>query len=200
MKKDKFAIELKLKYGKLNKTAETYNEALDIYREMKNEYANVTCEISVINLETNNVLFTKFNNRENSFESNYEKLMESLINIARLEIELKDKEKEYNDYKRDFYHKIEQTNLEDIDLEMLEDFKTDLTKRRIVKQESRRCYAFHQTLLGMIDLLSDYKKNQYQMENAGSTVIYRKSYYTESPKLKVQRYEQLKELSVIKDN
>lgn len=180
------------RYGEFTKKFKTKKEMLEQYNLIKSEYETITCEIRC--MKNNEILFIKKCNKDNSFETLYNTLLKTLISMNKLEIESRKKEMEYNKFKRnsikEFYHKLEEYDFDDIDnmdISQFHELKNILTQRRLVKIEGRRSSAFHDTLVGIIELLKKYKDTSYKNENLPSKELYKLSFYKEPIDKKIGR-------------
>ena len=73
----KYKIEVVSKYGMYTKEANTYNEIMEEYKETKELFNDVPCDIKVTSTE--NILFTKKGDVD-TFEKLYNNLKEDLKN------------------------------------------------------------------------------------------------------------------------
>ena len=75
----KYKIEVMSKYGIYTKEADTYNEIMEEYKETKELFNDVPCDIKVTSTE--NILFTKKGDVD-TFEKLYNNLKEDLRLLA----------------------------------------------------------------------------------------------------------------------
>ena len=81
----KYQIQINNKYGNMMINAgDNYSEAINKYKEVKDEYASITCDINFLN--DGKIQFQKKN--DNSMEKLYDNLLDVLVKIAEHEIEL----------------------------------------------------------------------------------------------------------------
>ena len=89
----KYQIQINNKYGNMMINAgDNYSEAINKYKEVKDEYASITCDINFLN--DGKIQFQKKN--DNSMEKLYDNLLDVLVKIAEHEIEMSEKEEEFN--------------------------------------------------------------------------------------------------------
>lgn len=161
----KYKIEVISKYGVYTKEADTYNEIMEEYKETKDLFKDVPCDIKVTSTE--NILFTKKGNTD-TFEKLYNNLKEDLRLLADYTVYSRTMEDVYNKKLNDKYHYIETVdinNQEDASkIQTLEDLKIILTKRRLFKTESREVCLFYDELTKMLDNLREYEITKKEKE------------------------------------
>ena len=139
----KYQIQINNKYGNMMINAgDNYSEAINKYKEVKDEYASITCDINFLN--DGKIQFQKKN--DNSMEKLYDNLLDVLVKIAEHEIEMSEKEEEFNRAKNANYHMIEELDISKLSdeeqLDIFKNMKTMLTKRRSIESENQKAYAF----------------------------------------------------------
>ena len=161
----KYKIEVISKYGIFTKEADTYNEIMEEYKETKDLFKDVPCDIKVTSTE--NILFTKKGD-VNTFEKLYNNLKEDLRLLSDYTVYSRAMEDVYNKKLNDKYHYIETEDINNQDdenkIEILEDLKIILTKRRLFKNESRKCCIFYDELTKILDELCKYEESREKME------------------------------------
>ena len=154
----KYQIQINNKYGNMMINAgDNYSEAINKYKEVKDEYASITCDINFLN--DGKIQFQKKN--DNSMEKLYDNLLDVLVKIAEHEIEMSEKEEEFNRAKNANYHMIEELDISKLSdeeqLDIFKNMKTMLTKRRSIESENQKAYAFHDTFLKIYDAIENYE-------------------------------------------
>lgn len=77
-----------MKYGNMNVNAgDDYNNALDIYRNVKKEYENIPCTIELYNKEKEDIQFVRKNNGV-TFDELLNNFKGALIELARYQVKL----------------------------------------------------------------------------------------------------------------
>ena len=177
----KYKIEVVSKYGVYNKEADTYNEIMEQYKETKELFKDVPCDIKVTSTE--NILFTKKGNTD-TFEKLYNNLKEDLRLLADYTVYSRTMEDVYNKKLNDKYHYIETVdinNQEDASkIQTLEDLKIILTKRRLFKTESREVCLFYDELTKMLDNLREYEITKKEKETKSYHELSMKTNYYKS--------------------
>ena len=177
----KYKIEVVSKYGVYTKEADTYNEIMEEYKETKDLFNDVPCDIKVTSTE--NILFTKKGNTD-TFEKLYNNLKEDLRLLADYTVYSRTMEDVYNKKLNDKYHYIETVdinNQEDASkIQTLEDLKIILTKRRLFKTESREVCLFYDELTKMLDNLREYEITKKEKETKSYHELSMKTNYYKS--------------------
>lgn len=177
----KYKIEVISKYGVYTKEADTYNEIMEEYKETKDLFKDVPCDIKVTSTE--NILFTKKGNTD-TFEKLYNNLKEDLRLLADYTVYSRTMEDVYNKKLNDKYHYIETVdinNQEDASkIQTLEDLKIILTKRRLFKTESREVCLFYDELTKMLDNLREYEITKKEKETKSYHELSMKTNYYKS--------------------
>ena len=174
----KYKIEVISKYGIFTKEADKYNEIMEEYKETKELFKDVPCDIKVTSTE--NILFTKKGDAD-TFEKLYNNLKEDLRLLADYTVYSRAMEDVYNKKLNDKYHYIETEDINNQDdenkIEILEDLKIILTKRRLFKNESRKCCIFYDELTKILDELCEYEESRERMETKNYNEISMKTNY-----------------------
>lgn len=194
----KYEIRVKLNYGEMNIPAgDNYNEAINQYKKIKNDFNNAPAIITLWNNEKNIEQFVSKVNNKYDFKRHYNELIDKLIEINSLGKELIETEKELANNKNENYHEIELTDYNDLSMDMLINLKKDLTIRRVTKECAKEYYAFHDLNCKLIELLRDYKSARHDklLDSCGKT--YYSKFYKESNKNKEKRISTLKDLKII---
>ena len=177
----KYKIEVMSKYGIYTKEADTYNEIMEEYKETKELFNDVPCDIKVTSTE--NILFTKKGDVD-TFEKLYNNLKEDLRLLADYTVYSRSIEDVYNKKLNDKYHYIETVdinNQEDASkIQTLEDLKIILTKRRLFKTESREVCLFYDELTKMLDNLREYEITKKEKETKSYHELSMKTNYYKS--------------------
>lgn len=177
----KYKIEVISKYGVYNKEADTYNEIMEQYKETKELFKDVPCDIKVISTE--NILFTKKGDTD-TFEKLYNNLKEDLRLLADYTVYSRTMEDVYNKKLNDKYHEIENKDIncqDDEDkIQILEDLKIILTKRRLFKTESREVCLFYDELSNILVNLHEYERTKKEKETKSYHEISMKTNYYKS--------------------
>ena len=177
----KYKIEVISKYGVYNKEADTYNEIMEQYKETKDLFKDVPCDIKVTSTE--NILFTKKGNTD-TFEKLYNNLKEDLRLLADYTVYSRTMEDVYNKKLNDKYHYIESVDINNQEdsskIQTLEDLKIILTKRRLFKTESREVCLFYDELTKMLDNLREYEITKKEKETKSYHELSMKTNYYKS--------------------
>ena len=177
----KYKIEVISKYGIFTKEADTYNEIMEEYKETKDLFKDVPCDIKVTSTE--NILFTKKGD-VNTFEKLYNNLKEDLRLLSDYTVYSRAMEDVYNKKLNDKYHYIETEDINNQDdenkIEILEDLKIILTKRRLFKTESREVCLFYDELTKMLDNLREYEITKKEKETKSYHELSMKTNYYKS--------------------
>ena len=187
----KYQIQINNKYGNMMINAgDNYSEAINKYKEVKDEYASITCDINFLN--DGKIQCQKKN--DNSMEKLYDNLLDVLVKIAEHEIEMSEKEEEFNRAKNANYHMIEELDTSKLSdeeqLDIFKNMKTMLTKRRSIESENQKAYAFHDTFLKIYDAIENYENKDKCKVNKNIS-RFKDQYYRESPKNKQKRLSNL---------
>lgn len=185
----KYRVQIDSPYGVLNVKAESYQEGLDKYREIKEEYKNINCCIKFIKEGEDKPQFVKVN-EEKSFDDLYSNLRKSVKDLLEYAVETSTYEKEMDKEYVKNYHIIEESDTsimsEEEQLKLLFDLKVSLSKRRLSKLENEKNYKLHKYLKGITKCIKDYE-NKYNDRDYISASRYNGEYYTESIKEKKKR-------------
>ena len=177
----KYKIAVMSKYGIYTKEADTYNEIMEEYKETKDLFKDVPCDIKVTSTE--NILFTKKGD-VNTFEKLYNNLKEDLRLLSDYTVYSRAMEDVYNRKLDDKYHYIETEDINNQDDEnkigILEDLKIILTKRRLFKTESREVCLFYDELTKMLDNLREYEITKKEKETKSYHELSMKTNYYKS--------------------
>ena len=177
----KYKIEVMSKYGIYTKEADTYNEIMEEYKETKELFNDVPCDIKVTSTE--NILFTKKGNTD-TFEKLYNNLKEDLRLLADYTVYSRTMEDVYNKKLNDKYHYIESVDINNQEdsskIQTLEDLKIILTKRRLFKTESREVCLFYDELTKMLDNLREYEITKKEKETKSYHELSMKTNYYKS--------------------
>jgi hypothetical protein len=181
-----YLIKIELKYGEFTVSAETYQEAINEYKEIKEEYKSIPCKITMY--KEDQIQFVK-ENSNHSFDTLFKNLLDALEELGKYQIELNEKEDEFNRIKDRIYHNIEETNLNELSIDeqlnLLHNAKSEFTKRRLIKIENQKNYGFYKTYQMIIERMLSYvdsgEKKVRERENASR---YNKPYYNEDIKVK----------------
>lgn len=195
-----YLLKVNLDYGEFTMEVDSYNEMMEKYEQLKKDYEHLPCEITAWSNIKDMKLFTKKCGNDNTLEKHYNNIVDSLIKIAELEYQNRKDEISFNDVKFDFNHKIETLNILDDEeiLSITKEYKKQLTKRRIIKSEGNKLYAFHDCLLEMIESLHKYRDTQYKKESESCNSKYEKSYYKEKQDKKLNRISRLNNIRPFK--
>ncbi len=193
----KYEVRVSLEYGKMNVNAgDNYNEALIKYKNIKNDFLNIPATITLFNNDKNIEQFTTKTNSKYDFVKKYNQIIDLLIDINEMGKELTVKEKEFSQKKNDAYHLIESTDYDELDIEMLLNFKKELTMRRSIKDENKEFYAFASFNNQLIELLSNYRNARHDRLLDNKNKTYKSKYYRESSNCKDKRVSILKDLKI----
>ena len=177
----KYKIEVVSKYGVYTKEADEYNEIMEQYKETKDLFKDVPCDIKVTSTE--NILFTKKGNTD-TFEKLYNNLKEDLRLLSDYTVYSRTMEDVYNKKLNDKYHYIETEDINNQDdankIGILEDLKIILTKRRLFKTESREVCLFYDELTKMLDNLREYEITKKEKETKSYHELSMKTNYYKS--------------------
>lgn len=190
----KYIIKIETEYGIMNVKADNYQDGMDKYRNIKEEYKNINCCIKFFKEGDDMPQFVKTSN-DKSFEKLYGNLRKSIEDLLEYSIEsFKEEERCEKEYVKQ-YHLIEATDIEDMDSKeyhrLLMDLKVSLNKRRLSKLENLKNFAIYHYLNNIIDALNNYEKNKERLEHAPST-RYGNPYYKEKMKTKEDRLKKFK--------
>lgn len=193
----KYTIMIGLDYGKMNvECGDNYNLAIQKYKEIKKDFYNTPATITLYNNEKHIEQFTTKTKNEYSFEKLYNELIDKIIQINEIGEELTKKEKKLAESKNNSYHMIEETDYDDLSMDILLDLKKNLTQRRLVKDENKEYYAWHECNCKIIEILKDYKEARHDKITGSKWNIYRSKYYKEGTNCKEKRISILKDLKI----
>lgn len=185
-----YLIRIKLKYGEFSVSANTYAECMTKYKEIKEEYKNMPCEIIVT--KQDQVQFIK--KKDNTIEDLYKELKNVMIKIGQHQIDMLTKEEKYHQVKNRLYHDLEEINLDNMSetdkADYLDSMKSELTKRRLIEIENRCNFAFYDCYNVILTAMEDYKNNKKAKEGL-SKQRFGNKYYKESIKVKQEKLDKL---------
>ncbi|AKP44801.1 hypothetical protein CDIF29684_03968 (plasmid) [Clostridioides difficile] len=167
-----YVTKIDLKYGNTQFGFEKYSDALDKYRELKEEFKYVPCIIKLHSYVAHQDLYVK-EIKADGFEKKYLDI-KNLIKLFKEhkqnisdELSLCDKKKE------EVLHVIEEMNLDTASLsdkiDTIKELKNTLAKRRLVKYELNKYFAFCNTLYEIEEELKKYESKYKQKENQGKS-------------------------------
>lgn len=186
-----YLIKIKLKYGEFSVSANTYAECMAKYKEIKEEYKNMSCEIIVTKQEK--IQFVK-QNKKDTIETLYNELKNVMIKIGQHQIDMLTKEEKYHQVKNRLYHDLEEINLDNMSetdkADYLDSMKSELTKRRLIEIENRCNFAFYDCYNVILTAMEDYKNNKKSKEGL-SKQRFGNKYYKESIKVKQEKLDRL---------
>lgn len=186
-----YLIKIKLKYGEFSVSANTYAECMTKYKEIKEEYKNMPCEIIVTKQEK--IQFVK-QNKKDTMETLYNELKNVMIKIGQHQIDMLTKEEKYHQVKNRLYHDLEEINLDNMSetdkADYLDSMKSELTKRRLIEIENRCNFAFYDCYNVILTAMEDYKNNKKSKEGL-SQQRFGNKYYKESMKVKQEKLDKL---------
>ena len=192
-----YSIEIKMKYGKFKVKSDNYQECMNKYKEIKEEYSKIPCEIIVY--KDDEVQFIKGNSEE-SFENLYNKLIDILLEMGQYQIDISSEEKEYGEIKNKLYHSLEEMDLSETSdkeqLTFLNKMKGELSKRRLIENENRKLYAFDRVYRIILDELNVYKNKEKETKEEASINRYTNVYYKEGVKAKRNRIKEINNLKL----
>lgn len=195
----KYEVQVKLNYGEMNiECGDNYNDAIAKFKKVKNDFLNVPATITLYNNDKDIEQFTSKTESDCNFTKLYNELVDTLVKINEVSTKLNEQEKELAEEKNKSYHKIEEMDYDELDVEMLLDLKKNLTKRRIVKEENREFYAFHEANCKILEILSDFKRIRPSKIHEGKNKAYRQKYYKENKNCKERRISVAKDLKLNK--
>ncbi|MGL4450410.1 MAG: hypothetical protein ACRCTZ_04350 [Sarcina sp.] len=178
----KYLVQIRTNFGNMSVQAgDSYIEAIDKYKEIKEHYKTIPCEISFYNKEKDDVQFTKIN-KEDSFDELYERLINTLADISRRQIEMRRKEKNYVEVRNELYHSLETTDISELSdkdqLDMLMNMKIQLNSRRLIEEENQKMYAFFKSFKSICSEIESYDKEK-EKKLTHSSARFGNEYYTE---------------------
>lgn len=186
-----YLIRIKLKYGEFSVSANTYAECMTKYKEIKEEYKNMPCEIIVTKQEK--IQFVK-QNKKDTMETLYNELKNVMIKIGQHQIDMLTREEKYHQVKNRLYHDLEEINLDNMNetekANYLDNMKSELTKRRLIEIENRCNFAFYDCYNIILTTMEDYKNNKKAKEGL-SQERFGNKYYKESIKIKKEKLNKL---------
>lgn len=186
-----YLIEIKLKYGECAVKCNTYSECMEKYKEIKEEYKNVPCEIIVT--KKDKIQFVK-QNKKDTMESLYNELKNVMIKIGQHQIDSLNEELKYHQVKNKLYHDLEETDISSMSetekASYLDHMKLQLTKRRLIELENQSNFAFYGCYNTILSVMKDYNISKKRRENAGKE-RYNAKYYQESIKDKKEKLNKL---------
>ncbi len=167
-----YVTKINLKYGNTQFGFEKYSDALDKYRELKEEFKYVPCIIKLHSYVAHQDLYVK-EIKADGFEKKYLDI-KNLIKLFKEhkqnisdELSLCDKKKE------EVLHVIEEMNLDTASLndkiDTIKELKNILVKRRLVKYELNKYLAFDNTLNEINQKLDKYETKYKPLENQGKS-------------------------------
>lgn len=193
----KYIVNVGTKFGVENiRLGDDYNLAIRKYKEIKEFYKNVPCTIKFYNED--DIQFTK--TPEKDFEKLYNNLIDSVISLAKYQVELCKAENKLHEVRNSLYHDLEQMDLskmtDDEQIEYLIKMKSELTKRRINEEENQKNFAFFDCFNNIYNSLCSYvgTKNKKEYRGVGR---YKTKYYTEDISTKKNRVKKLHNLKEI---
>lgn len=192
-----YSIEIKMKYGKFKVKSDNYQECMNKYKEIKEEYSKIPCEIIVY--KDDEVQFIKGNSKE-SFENLYNKLIDILLEMGQYQIDISSEEKKYGEIKNKLYHSLEEMDLSETtdkeQLTFLNKMKGELSKRRLIENENKKLYAFDRVYRKILDELNVYKNKERETKEEASINRYTNVYYKEGVKAKRNRIKEINNLKL----
>ncbi len=167
-----YITKIDLKYGNTQFGFEKYSDALNKYRELKEEFKYVPCVIKLHSYVAHQDLYVK-EIKADGFEKKYSDT-KSLINLFK-----EDKQRILNELsicdrkKEELLHVIEEMNLDTTSLnhkiDTIKELKNILVKRRLVKCELNKYLAFDNTLNEINQKLDKYETKYKPLENQGKS-------------------------------
>lgn len=190
----KYIVNVGTKFGVENiRLGDNYKLAIKKYKEIKEFYKNVPCTIKFYNED--DIQFVK--TPEKDFEKLYNDLIDSVIALAKYQVELCKTETKLQEVRNFLYHDLEQMDLskmtDDEQIEYLIKMKSELTKRRINEKENQKNFAFFDCFNNIYDSLCSYVGTKNQKEDYGAK-RYSNRYYTEDISTKKKRVKKLHNL------
>ena len=92
-----YESSVNMQYGVFNMNlSDDYNTAMTTYNKVKSEYEGIPCEIVV--KDNGKPIFTKVN-KDNSFDELYNKLLEVLVDMSKLQLKLSKEEESFENVK-----------------------------------------------------------------------------------------------------
>lgn len=186
-----YLIRIKLKYGEFSVSANTYAECMTKYKEIKEEYKNIPCEIIVTKQEK--IQFVK-QNKKDTMETLYNELKNVMIKIGQHQIDLLNEESEYNQIKNKLYHDLEETDTTNMSetekAKYLDHMKLQLTKRRLTEIENQYNYAFYGCYNHILSAMEGYNVSKNRREKSGKE-RYNSQYYKEGVNVKKKKLNKL---------
>lgn len=189
-----YSIKIGLKFGDMTVSCNTYREAMNKYEEIKKEYSNIPCTITVC--KEDQIQFVK--NNKNSFDNFLYKLLDTLEEIGKYQIDMSEAENEYHQLKNKMYHDLEEVNLEGLSdneqLDILHNMKNNLTKRRLIENENAKNYGFYSTYNTILDSLDRYFHSHKKTKERQGQNRFNNNYYKESAKIKKDKLDKINNL------
>ena len=190
----KYIAKINMKFGEMSVSlGDDYAKAIDKYKEIKQEYEAIPCEICFYNSVKDDVQFKKIN-KEESFDVLYERLINVLADISRYQINMSRKESKYTEVRNSLYHNLEETNLSGLTTEeqvkMLFDMKITLNQRRLIEDENQRCYAFFKNFKNICNEIMKYNTEKEKRLTHGQG-RFGNEYYNEDLSNKKKRTKEL---------
>ncbi|MCC0642218.1 hypothetical protein [Clostridioides sp. ES-S-0049-03] len=167
-----YVTKIDMKYGSTQFGFEKYNDALDKYSELKEEFKYVPCVIKLHSYVAHKDLYMK-KIKADGFEKKYSDI-KKLLNLFTEDKQKILNELSYCDKRRDeILHEIEEMNLDTTSLNdklnVLKELKNILTKRRLVKGELNKYFVFDNTLNEVNQKLEKYEIKYKSLENQGKS-------------------------------
>ena len=188
----RYELNINMEYGCMRvNLGDTYKEAMEKYNKVKVEYSDIPCVMTVT--DNSKVLFVK-ENKDQSFDKLYDKLLSTLVEMSKLQLNMSKKEKKFTALRNEMYHELECKDLSELNTEEQAEYlmkmKRELNKRRIIESQNQKQYAFFDTFTKIYDLVMEYEEKKEKMQHHGSE-RFGKKYYKEDASAKKERSKKL---------
>ena len=192
----RYELSVNMKYGVFNMNlSDDYKTAINTYNKVKSEHEEIPCEIVV--KDNGKPIFTKVN-KDNSFDELYNKLLEVLVDMSKLQLKLSKEEESFEKVKNAMYHSLEEDDISNLSIEeqayKLNEMKMTLSKRRLIEDENRKAYAFFNEFHKIYEVILDFEKNRKETKRRMDSSRFGEVYYNEPYKNKKARSKHLLEV------
>ena len=188
----RYELNINMEYGNMRvNLGDTYKAAMEKYNKVKADYSDIPCVMTVT--DNSKVLFVK-ENKDQSFDKLYDKLLSTLVEMSKLQLNMSKKEKRFTALRNEMYHELECKDLSELNTEEQAEYlmkmKSELNKRRIIESQNQKQYAFFDTFTKIYDLVMEYEEKREKIEHHGCE-RYGKTYYKEDASAKKERTKRL---------
>ena len=188
----RYELNINMEYGNMRvNLGDTYKEAMEKYNKVKVDYTDIPCVMTVT--DNSKGLFVK-ENKDQSFDKLYDKLLSTLVEMSKLQLNMSKKEKRFTALRNEMYHELECKDLSELNTEEQAEYlmkmKSELNKRRIIETQNQKQYAFFDTFTKIYNLVIEYEEKKEKMQHHGCE-RFGKAYYKEGASAKKERAKRL---------